>query len=379
MVSDPKQYQNTMYDPGLVYLDEQEKSKIERGVKWLLKKLGSNILTGQSVMTISLPVFLFDKRCLHEVFAYEHRGAPYYLTHALYSSDLFERFKWVITYAISTLFLSTFQTKPFNPIIGETFQAKIGDLNFYSEQTENHPITSNFYMVDDNNNYKIYGYIITTASTGPNSIYATKTGKYFVEFKDGSKYRIYLPSVTVNGLSIGKRLYNYSDKMLVVEERQANEEKKEAKESKKEDCKVAFIEMNPDKVGYFKSWFTTTQKTYPDTFVGKVVNLSNVKISEKEPKHTLVGNPTDFIGIQGQWTKDLMFDDEEYWNIDDNKLLTVFKQEYTLPSDGRLRPDLIALLNGDEELSQKEKETLEVNQRKDRKLRKDYKEKEAKK
>ncbi len=65
-----------------------------------------------------------------------------------------------------------------------TFQCKNGDLNMYSEQTANHPITSNFYCFDDNRNYTISGYIITTASTGANTITAIKTGKYNVTFKD---------------------------------------------------------------------------------------------------------------------------------------------------------------------------------------------------
>ena len=56
MVTD--EYENTLYEPGLIFKNEEEKSKIERGVAWLLKKLGSNILSGQSVMNISLPVFL---------------------------------------------------------------------------------------------------------------------------------------------------------------------------------------------------------------------------------------------------------------------------------------------------------------------------------
>ena len=60
-----------------------------------------------------------------------------------------ERLKWITVLLISICHVSCFQTKPFNPIIGETFQCKIGSLSLYTEQTVNHPCTANFYGVDD--------------------------------------------------------------------------------------------------------------------------------------------------------------------------------------------------------------------------------------
>ena len=154
-----KDYENTLYKNGLIYKDEKEIRKIADGAKWLIKKLGTNLIQGKSVLRISLPVFLFDKRTLQEVLAYELRGAPYYLNHAYYSKNPFERLKWITVLLMSQCYISTFQTKPFNPIIGETFQCKIGDLNFYLEQTVNHPITANFYGITDKKNIKIYDYI----------------------------------------------------------------------------------------------------------------------------------------------------------------------------------------------------------------------------
>ena len=43
-----------------------------------------------------------------------------------------------------------------------------------------------------------------------------------------------------------------------------------------------------------------------------------------------------------------------------------------LPSDGSLRTDLQCLMKGKEDASQKEKESLEVRQRNDRKLRAEW-------
>ena len=350
-------YERTNYEPGLIYLDEVDKSKISRGVTWLLKKIGSTILAGQSVMSISLPVFVFDKRTLHEVFACEHRGAPYYLSHAAHATDKYERMKWMVVYVISQFYISSFQIKPFNPILGETFQCKIGNMNFYSEQTANHPITSNFYCFDDEGLYKIHGYILTYASTGANSVTAKKKGKYEVTFKDGTNYRIYLPYAYITGITMGKRLYNYTEKMCIVD----NTNKL-----------CACVQMNPDKVGYWKSWFTSKQQTFPDTFIGKVVKLEDVVLSD-DSKHQIKDNAVEFVNIKGEWTDHCSFDDEVYWNVNDNKLFTINEVGYKCPSDGRYRKDLIELIKGNEEQSQIEKEAMENIQRRDRKLRAEWK------
>ncbi len=50
---------------------------------------------------------------------------------------------------------------PFNPILGETYQAKKsnGSLLFL-EQTCHHPPTCHYYLKGPNENYKIFGYAI---------------------------------------------------------------------------------------------------------------------------------------------------------------------------------------------------------------------------
>ena len=45
--------------------------------------------------------------------------------------------------------------KPFNPILGETFQAKVGDSMTYSEQISHHPPILYYYVV--NPKFKLWG------------------------------------------------------------------------------------------------------------------------------------------------------------------------------------------------------------------------------
>ena len=86
-------YTNSPEKKGLLYIDEEKKALGYRAVKYLVEKLGKNILHGKSVLNISFPVFLFDKRTLQMAFAYEQQLAPLYLTKAYFSKDKIERLK----------------------------------------------------------------------------------------------------------------------------------------------------------------------------------------------------------------------------------------------------------------------------------------------
>ena len=351
-----KNYMITSEKSGLLYINEEAKKIGYEAVKYLINKFSKNLLQGKSVLNISLPVFMFDKRTLHMAFAYEQRFAPIFLTKAAFCTDKIERLKWVTTYLISLLHMSVIQIKPFNPIIGETFDCRVGSLDLYIEQTVNHPITLNVYGKEINGNFTMYGYLITDASLAINSLYSTRLGKFYIKFKDGTLFQIRLPPLFLKGLSLGDRLYNYYNKCLV-------------QDLTNKLC--AYIEMNPDEPGYFASFFTS-KKTLPDYFRGIIVDEKDVTPEESNGDHKLSKNPKSYGVIEGEWTSYISFDNVEYWNNETTKAFTVYSHEFKVPSDGRFRGDLINLINGDQEKSQTEKENLEVRQRKDRKLRADY-------
>lgn len=73
--------------------------------------------------------------------------------------------------------------------------------------------------------------------------------------------------------------------------------------------------------------------------------------------------------IEGEWTSSLRFDDEEYWDIEDYQLIQMYHNGYLCPSDSSFRPDLINFIKDDQEKSQKEKEKIEEDAEKDKKLR----------
>ena len=233
-----RNYTNSPEKSGLLYIDEEKKKIIYKTVKYLVEKLGKNILHGKSVLNISFPVFIFDKRTLQMAFAFEQKLAPLFLTKAFFSNDKIERLKWVTTYLIASMHFCVSQIKPFNPIIGETFQCKIGTLDIYTEQTVNHPITHNFYIKEENNYFIMYGYVITDASVNVNSVTGARFGKFFIKFKDGTLFQIRVPSIII-GITMGDRLYNFINNCLVNDLTNGL---------------CSFIEINPEEPGFFSSF-----------------------------------------------------------------------------------------------------------------------------
>jgi hypothetical protein len=103
--------------------------------------------------------------------------------------------------------------KPFNPILGETFQIKVGDANLYIEQTSHHPPILNYYLTHPK--YSCWGFYEIEIISGANTIYGETKGKFYVKFTDGTLLRYCPPRITVNGLMIGKRFLNMIDCLTV--------------------------------------------------------------------------------------------------------------------------------------------------------------------
>ena len=349
-------YVNSPDKSGLLYINEQEKNRIYKSIKYLIAKFGKNLFEGKSIINVSFPIFLYDKRAYSQVLAYEMRTIPFFITRACFCKDKLEKLKWVVVHLFSVLHISTIQTQPFKPVLGETFQCKIGDFVFYVENTSSEPLINNFYGYDENKNYKVYGYQISDIASRPNGILASKVGKYFIELKDGTKYLLRFPNTSLKGISFGDRLFNYVDKIVVVD---------------LTNNLAAYVEMNPEEVGFFKSLFTK-KNTFPDFFKGQIVDASFVNIDPKSCNHSLKKGAKSLCKIEGEWTSSIRFDDEEYWDIEDYNLIQMYHHGFLLPSDSTLRLDLISYINDDQEKSQTEKEKNEADEEKDKVLRKKY-------
>ncbi len=94
----------------------------QRGVaKDAIRKAASALMHGNSIISVSLPVRIFEPRSLLERICDWYGFAPVYLKEAGLFKDPLERFKNCIAFSLSSLYVTVKQLKPFNPILGETF------------------------------------------------------------------------------------------------------------------------------------------------------------------------------------------------------------------------------------------------------------------
>jgi hypothetical protein len=131
------------------------------------------------------------------------------------------------------------------------------------------------------------------------------------------------------------------------------------------------IQINPDKKSAIKSVFSSSQKTFPDYFKGSIVKVSDIEFGKKQD-HMFKKNYNEYCSIEGDWTNSIKFNNQKYWAINDYKQLPFYQPEYKLKSDSSLRDDILYLLQGNIDESQKYKELYDETQRHDRKLREEY-------
>jgi len=119
---------------------------IQRGVfNKLLKKIGHNLLTGQSVMNVSFPVCVFTNMTMLHRNALELRFIPILLDEVQKTLDEpVDMMGRVVGLVAGFQCYNLEQTKPFNPIWGETLNVDIEGLDFSLEQVMHHPPISMF-------------------------------------------------------------------------------------------------------------------------------------------------------------------------------------------------------------------------------------------
>jgi len=119
-----------------------------------------------------------------------------------------------VTFAIAGFSNTCLLQKPFNPILGETFQAVFPDgAQIFCEQSSHHPPISNWQLFGPNDLYHFYGYGEWTASFRGNFVRASQKGPHLVEFHDGGSITYDLPEILVRGVMVGERILDYEGLM----------------------------------------------------------------------------------------------------------------------------------------------------------------------
>lgn len=102
----------------LVFYDEKIIAMQKDIIKMIIKQLSSNIMSGKSIMNMSLPVEIFDSKSILQRVGMGFGYAPIYLTEAGETFDIPKQAELVTLTILGILPLHLNVTKPFNPILG---------------------------------------------------------------------------------------------------------------------------------------------------------------------------------------------------------------------------------------------------------------------
>lgn len=318
-----------------------------------MKQLGSNLVEGKDLVNLSMPVGIFEPRSFLERLSDGWAYLPSAFDAASHEADPVTRLKLVAAGVLAGLHLKCEQAKPFNPILGETYEAVYeAGHRLYVEQVSHHPpVTAWEVFAPGPSPAWVYtGTCLWKASLRGNTIKGCEAGDCTVSFKAGpaagSAIVFSLPTVALAGIAWGERRADFCGKLVATDSRNG----------------LTFsVLFNPDvqsTSGFLKSLIFTP--AHPsDYFKGAISNAKGKELCQ----------------VEGSWLTHISFDGVRLWELGKTAPGGVTAAPRPspvpdpLPSDSRFRTDLITLRTGDLVEAQKEKNRLEELQRADRRLR----------
>ena len=359
-----------------VYCLNQEIVDRQGGViKDLIIQLTKSIIS-RTHITISLPIRIFEPRSTIERIIDWFYFAPDLLEKAANCEDNLETFKYVIIFSLSALFRSTEQLKPLNPHLGETYQCEWEDgSKCYVEQISHNPPISRIYITSSKNLFVVSGYIDMQLggilkAMFKNAMAMIPKGKisvYFPQKKQTVSFQF--PKINMSGAIWGQRYIYFYDLM-----------------------KFEDVDNNLKAIIGFANGVKELKKQRIHDIYGKIFKYNYTEDDLKKPfyEESLPYYPfkakeeDNITEITGSWLEEIKFDDKVVFNIKENTPHDIYPSDNPLPSDSRYREDKIWLKHSFdhkgyaktfEGYAQCWKLGLEAQQRFERGLRKDYKDK----
>lgn len=136
------------------------------------------------------------------------------MNNAMETNDEVEHMKLISLMIMTQPLLELRSQKPFNPILGETFQGYIGGIPIYYEQISHHPPISAYLM--KTNQWEIYGTVAPYVDIGLNSGVGGNAGVTHV-ILNGNHYHCVCQGGEVAGMIIGERKFRAVGKGYVYE------------------------------------------------------------------------------------------------------------------------------------------------------------------
>lgn len=131
---------------GLNYVDEAKMREQKKVLTFIIKRIGKNILTGKGILNISLPVDIFCRESNIERLAMSFGYCPRFLEKVAHAKDPMDQLKAVLASSFGSSLIYLTMEKPFNPILGETYQAWVDGCPVYFEQISHHPPVAAYFM-----------------------------------------------------------------------------------------------------------------------------------------------------------------------------------------------------------------------------------------
>ncbi len=358
-------------DGGVLCTDKGVMERQKSAVMDIMKGMGKKLLTGKlDLLKMSLPVKIFEPRSYLQKLC-----DPLVFTdimgRAANAASPEERLKWVSAYFVAgyhRAFLTW--SKPFNPILGETWNAALPDgSRAYMEQISHHPPVSAYQIIGPGNSYHFYGHSQPSVAYKMNGITTYAVGERELEFLDGTHIRVTFPEYNIRNLVSSSP--TKADVSGVVEFEDID------------NGLLVTLQIAP------VEGHKTGLLSRPDAISGGLYRTSNLQghsprvkksSSMKDVAHRRHESLTRSLSTgqihvplavcQGNWLSHLDWDDERFWTLLETECQDWHDvEEEALPSDCSRRDDLRALLNEELEASQEAKDLMERRQRLDAKLR----------
>ncbi|XP_010682358.2 oxysterol-binding protein-related protein 1D [Beta vulgaris subsp. vulgaris] len=250
------------------------------------------------------------------------------------------------------------QCKPFNPLLGETYEADYPDkgLRFFSEKVSHHPMVVACHC--EGRGWKFWADSNLKGKFWGRSIQLDPVGILTLQFEDGETFQWSKVTTSIYNIIIGKIYCDHYGTMRI-------------KGSGNYSCKLKFkeqsiIDRNPHQVHGFVQDNRTGEKVA--MLVGKWDEAIYYVLGDPTTKPKGYDPMTEAVLL---WERDKSATKTRYnltpFAISLNELIPGLREKLP-PTDSRLRPDQRHLENGEYELANAEKLRLEQLQRQARRI-----------
>lgn len=350
---------------------------------------------GMELSKITMPVIF------NEPLSFLQRLTEYmehtYLIHKASSfADPVERMQCVAAFAVSAVASQWERTgKPFNPLLGETYELVRDDLGFrlISEQVSHHPPISAFHAEGLNNDFIFHGSIYPKLKFWGKSVEAEPKGTITLELLEHNEaYTWTNPTCCVHNIIVGKLWIEQYGNVEIINHKTGDKcvlNFKPCGLFGKELHKVEGYIQDKSKrklCALYGKWTECLYSVDPATFEAYKKNDKKTTEEKKNSKQTSSSEESDEMPVPDSESVFIIPGSVLLWRIAPRPpnsaqmynftsfamvLNEVDKEmESVIPkTDCRLRPDIRAMENGEIDQASEEKKRLEEKQRAARKTR----------